>query len=465
MCQAVTALNYHCRSCAEGYLGKACPLCGVPSHVKDAQPNRQLGAATSLCGRLMVILGLNDHSGHKPETDHPVFDKDLLSSEASNLPGNVKEKKTTSTEEERIDSSATDIRPRATLVRKRSGNLKVANSKSWNEKVGVHRKNEDGDVGGRTGDRECEADRFLGDNLSDFDQQSSSAKSESSSGKDIDEKDGRPSKRMRVQTRPDIKVESGVKEGKKRLSLEASSRKAMDAKANDTTDDETRGDEEQQDDESGEVQMRGRKRRKVLPGETGTTATSGHSHLECNMFKSEKNGRSGDGKVPSETQSASEEKEVCGSASRSRRRNVQMPNNSNKQKVNSRRSNDITGMRLKPKDQKEFASPRVSVKADISSAASSEHLLSDMFSTPKSQSTGRRNFRSPTAVCSPTTPQLQNHCLVTPKSELVTPRTRRSPATPTSGRGSAQKRNEKGETRLHVACIKVMLLMHYVNET
>ena len=44
-------------TCCEAYLGKTCPECLIPAHVKDAEVDRQLYTLASLCVRLRNILG------------------------------------------------------------------------------------------------------------------------------------------------------------------------------------------------------------------------------------------------------------------------------------------------------------------------------------------------------------------------------------------------------------------------
>ena len=44
------------RSCIEKVKGKKCPVCNIPSHVCDVQPDRQLNVAVSLCHQLKLLI-------------------------------------------------------------------------------------------------------------------------------------------------------------------------------------------------------------------------------------------------------------------------------------------------------------------------------------------------------------------------------------------------------------------------
>ncbi|XP_064614422.1 BRCA1-associated RING domain protein 1-like [Liolophura sinensis] len=45
-----------CSECSENHLGNDCPLCGLPTHVKDAQVNRQLSNMVRLCRELRGLV-------------------------------------------------------------------------------------------------------------------------------------------------------------------------------------------------------------------------------------------------------------------------------------------------------------------------------------------------------------------------------------------------------------------------
>ena len=49
--------------CVSSNKGSAGPLCGVPSHVKDAQVNRQLHDAANLCRKLTKLLNTSIDQG------------------------------------------------------------------------------------------------------------------------------------------------------------------------------------------------------------------------------------------------------------------------------------------------------------------------------------------------------------------------------------------------------------------
>ena len=51
---------FHCRTCIPDVAGEECPVCRMPSHVKDIQTNRQLSTAVSLVGRLSRLLYCQD---------------------------------------------------------------------------------------------------------------------------------------------------------------------------------------------------------------------------------------------------------------------------------------------------------------------------------------------------------------------------------------------------------------------
>ena len=44
------------RQCVNAIKGNTCPVCGVPSYVKDVQRNRQLDTAATLCQQLANLL-------------------------------------------------------------------------------------------------------------------------------------------------------------------------------------------------------------------------------------------------------------------------------------------------------------------------------------------------------------------------------------------------------------------------
>ena len=58
-------LNF--RSCAENVVDKDCPVCNIPSHVKDIQTNRQLKTTVSLCKQLSRLL----HSSNDDDVNDP----------------------------------------------------------------------------------------------------------------------------------------------------------------------------------------------------------------------------------------------------------------------------------------------------------------------------------------------------------------------------------------------------------
>ncbi|XP_033762661.1 BRCA1-associated RING domain protein 1-like [Pecten maximus] len=69
-CTLGSCEHIYCRECCEDVLGKSCPVCHIPTDVRDAQVNRQLFTLVSLSKRLEEILASSPKdSGHSYVSD------------------------------------------------------------------------------------------------------------------------------------------------------------------------------------------------------------------------------------------------------------------------------------------------------------------------------------------------------------------------------------------------------------
>ncbi|CAH1788293.1 unnamed protein product [Owenia fusiformis] len=55
-CTLGSCEHYFCRKCAEAFKGEKCPVCDMPSYAGEVQSNRQLANAVKLCRRLNLLL-------------------------------------------------------------------------------------------------------------------------------------------------------------------------------------------------------------------------------------------------------------------------------------------------------------------------------------------------------------------------------------------------------------------------
>ncbi|KAL4222135.1 BRCA1-associated RING domain protein 1 [Mactra antiquata] len=65
--------HMYCSICCEDYLGSSCPVCYIPSHVKDAEVDKQLYNLASLCEKLGRVLVPDKDVDWNKENEDPQF--------------------------------------------------------------------------------------------------------------------------------------------------------------------------------------------------------------------------------------------------------------------------------------------------------------------------------------------------------------------------------------------------------
>lgn len=79
-CTLGSCEHIYCRDCCEDVLGKSCPVCHIPTDVRDAQVNRQLFTLVSLSQRLEEILTNQPKKNHSNVPDDQISQSRPLTS-------------------------------------------------------------------------------------------------------------------------------------------------------------------------------------------------------------------------------------------------------------------------------------------------------------------------------------------------------------------------------------------------